>query len=404
MLSKFFNLFQKNKNNEEIHKLKEEINLLKTIFWNLPHVAFVRNNKGEFILVNKKFASNFKLQNMEEILGKTDFDFNPNPEQVQKIQSQDKEIMNSKKIFHVPKNKYLDKQGKATYLETIKAPIIINDESKQILGFSIDITEKAELELRAEEALTTLYSTLTYVDEKIKEITNKANQINENTKKQSNNLEFLTNLSYIILESNASSISMISNVWKIVNEANISAEDGNIHLEKILESMTNIKENSEKMLGIVELIQSIADQTNLLSLNASIEAARAGVHGRGFAVVAHEVSKLAEESASNTKGIRNLVKFTDNKIKLGNENVSKGVETFKKIISEVDQIEVLIEELNEMMKNQTEQYSSFNEKIEDLNSEANQIEEKTEFQKNTLIEIQVLIEKLNSDFKKLLAK
>jgi len=83
--------------------------------------------------------------------------------------------------------------------------------------------------------------------------------------------------------------------------------DGLLKIEKMVEVVNNIAVNSEKINKITEVIEKIANKTNLLSLNAAIEAARAGEHGKGFAVVADEVGKLAINSAESSKEIAQLV-------------------------------------------------------------------------------------------------
>jgi methyl-accepting chemotaxis protein len=79
-------------------------------------------------------------------------------------------------------------------------------------------------------------------------------------------------------------------------------------MEDMVKVVNNIATNSEKINKITEVIEKIANKTNLLSLNAAIEAARAGEHGKGFAVVADEVGKLALNSAQSSQEIAVLVK------------------------------------------------------------------------------------------------
>ncbi|GLH71353.1 hypothetical protein GETHPA_28860 [Geothrix rubra] len=107
--------------------------------------------------------------------------------------------------------------------------------------------------------------------------------------------------------------------------------------------MEAIREATVRILQAVQVIQEIARQTNLLSLNAAIEAAKAGAQGKGFAVVAEEVRKLAERSAAAAAEIRGLTDLTE-------QAVSRGIESVANTLQRLDSIQTRIGEVAEQVK------------------------------------------------------
>jgi methyl-accepting chemotaxis protein len=116
-------------------------------------------------------------------------------------------------------------------------------------------------------------------------------------------------------------------------------------VEKSNKIIKSLFERSVEIGSILDIISGIADQTNLLALNAAIEAARAGEHGKGFAVVADEVRKLAEQSQSSAKQITELIKGiqndTNNSVQIMEkvtEDVEDGMKVSSETIGKFDQI------------------------------------------------------------------
>jgi methyl-accepting chemotaxis protein/carbonic anhydrase/predicted small secreted protein len=130
-----------------------------------------------------------------------------------------------------------------------------------------------------------------------------------------------------------------------MEEAKKIVAEGGQAMTQASEAMNQISEASEKISKIIKVIEEIAFQTNLLALNAAVEAARAGEHGKGFAVVADEVRNLAQRAASAAKETGDLIAQTVQRVHHGVEMNKKTSESFNRIGESAQTVADLISQI-----------------------------------------------------------
>ncbi|MCK4797958.1 MAG: hypothetical protein KAT05_11275 [Spirochaetes bacterium] len=173
-------------------------------------------------------------------------------------------------------------------------------------------------------------------------------------------------------------------------------KEGTQKIDNIIDFIVNINTSVKKITEMVTLIKRITAQTNLLAINASIEAAHAGDKGHGFAVVADEIRTLAESSSLATEKITNIVNSIFVEVEQGqvySNNAKKGIGEINEAFNKnIDFISTLADSINQQIKS----VENMKENIEQTHNLAKEIKESTEHQQKQTQEIYESTETLNS--------
>lgn len=187
------------------------------------------------------------------------------------------------------------------------------------------------------------------------------------------------------------------------SEASSVVADGEQAIQSSIEQMNHINdtvkqigqvvqslgERSKEISQIADVISDIAGQTNLLALNAAIEAARAGEQGKGFAVVADEVRKLAEQSSRSTESIRQLITSIQSETQIAVESMGKGTKEVEKGIEVVHNAGSSFKQINKFVVMVSDQ-------IKEITSSIQQISQGTEKMVETASEIEEIAEETSA--------
>ncbi len=228
------------------------------------------------------------------------------------------------------------------------AQILHNSSSRSI--DALDSMKNAVLSIESEEKKTNEIINLTYND--IESLKNSALQVEEQVLNQGLAMERAS----ASVEETAMNLVSISETTKqadtITEELRVVSENGMNSINSAEEAISLIQQSSEEVVNTVAMIQTIASQTNLLAMNAAIEAAHAGESGKGFAVVADEVRSLAATTSKNVQTVSKSMKEMEERIQNGVSAMLGAKNAFSSINNGVTQTADIVRRIAESVEEQ----------------------------------------------------
>lgn len=268
-----------------------------------------------------------------------------------------------------------------------------------------DSSEKISRSMSAHvEDMNTTGESIQSVNKSVNDLSGILATINQHNSRQTENIHKLgEKIDTLVVNANSifKSITKTKKNTESIAEKAKTSESNMMTMNKNIEEISN---SSLKMVGILEIIKSISNKINLLSLNAAIEAARAGEAGRGFSVVASEVTSLADQTNKSIKNIETLIHVNREEIQRGISTVETTMVSMKEIISGIQFINSSVREIESILSSQLASNM-------EINSDTNEILKNTELintgiqsHNNSIKQVSSTFDSINSAFQSISKK
>ena len=232
------------------------------------------------------------------------------------------------------------------------------------------------------------------------QVAKNAQYLSQGATDQASVIEELTALAGEINEKARNNLLNAKSTDEIVKRLVDEMETGHKGMNNMLEAMMNIEKSSSNIKNIINTIYEIAEQINLLSLNAAIEAARAGEAGKGFAVVAEEIKKLAGESSEAVKNTEILIKESIASVNNGKNITNSTANSLKIVLEKTKEATDLVSKITMASEEQSMSIEQIKEGIESIVGVVQSNSEIAEESASASEELAIQSENLNNILKK----
>lgn len=301
----------------------------------------------------------------------------------------DKEINRNKKLQEAQKSK---NEEIFRILDTCKAVSVkltnaVETMSREIVVF----TDSSHAQASSIEEITA----------SLEEISSNIDSIMGSTITQSENLNRITEQIEGFYEINSETEKDVRVILDIKTTLNNHAKSTGAKLEEIVKAVNVMSDEFKEMVNVIKIIDDISEKINLLSLNASIEAARAGDAGRGFAVVADEVAKLADQTAENVKVITASIQKNIGGLHDSNTSLKSFVTELDTMISIISNMRIPVDSINTHTTTALKMNSEIKNNTESISLLAGVIKSSMEEQHTAAEEILKNMEEINLSTQKI---